>query len=369
MNACWIFSLLWLPAVQDGAPAAQTEIAQNPQALIASLGAATFADRHQASQQLRQLTTSDIARLAERAVRTGSAESIVRILAEVDNRYGNASLPEDEQALVSETLETLAAQAAQVPAELSLQSLNLHAQRRASLAMKELRKRGAAIRRGTFQAGIVLGGAARNPPIQIFLDENWKGGLEGIELFSRIVRSDDPAQFTGRDATVYLIDGHTLSAAELNRLRELIGQNRIAQRGRVALGIVGDPVFAPGVIIDRVSSNGSADRAGLRAGDMILAIEVDHQDVLPEEEKKAIPGDEELGTDRSPLADFNDLVERLKKYRAGDTMKLRVIRQYKAAFLFRSLPGDQDDLRQRVPKVEVVSVKLRGWTELGEPAQ
>ncbi|MCR9197423.1 MAG: PDZ domain-containing protein [Planctomycetaceae bacterium] len=382
MNACWItiFCGLLAFANAEGSPAEAT-VAQ--QSLIASLSSQAYADRCRASEQLRKLSTSEVANLARVAAKTASAEAIVRIMAEIDNRYGRAELPVEDQLAASATLEMLAVQDDPLPAESAQQSLNLHSARRAALAMKELRKLGAAIRRGTFQSGIILGGVSSNPPIQIFLDENWKGGLDGIELLTRIVRTESLPQFAARDATVYLIDGHPLTDKELDRLREIVGQNRIANRGRVALGIVGDPVFAPGVIIDRISRNGSADRAGLRAGDMILAIErePEAEDLppgpLPGEKPKApdrrqegpILGDDKFGRNRHVLADFNDLVEQLKFYRAGDTVRLRVIRQGKAALVFRNFPGQEPNIAEDKLKLEVVSVKLRGWTELGEPAE
>ena len=379
MNVCWTTLFCCLLATANG-EGSSTEATAAQQSLIASLSSQAYADRCRASGQLRKLSTTDVADLARVAAKTASAEAIVRIMAEIDNRYGRAELPVEDQLAASATLEMLAAEDDPLPAESAQQSLDLHSARRAALAMNELRKQGAAIRRGTFQNGVMLGGVSSNPPIQIFLDENWTGGLEGIELLTRIVRTERLQQFAARDATVYLIDGHPLTDQELDRLREIVGQNRIANRGRVALGIVGDPVFAPGVIIDRISQRGSADRAGLRAGDMILAIEREPEaenlppGPLPGEKPKApdprqdgpIVGDEKFGRNRHVLADFNDLVERLKTYRAGDTIRLRVIRQGKAVLMFRR---QEPKLMEDQLKVEIVSVKLKGWTELGEPAE
>lgn len=379
MNVCWTILFCCLLVSANGDSSSE-EATGAQQSLIASLSSQAYADRCRASDQLRKLSTTDVADLARVAAKTASAEAIVRIMAEIDNRYGRAELPLEDQLAASATLEQLAVEDDPLPAESAQQSLNLHAARRAALAMNELRKQGAAIRRGTFQNPVMLGGVSANPPIQIFLDENWKGGLEGIELLTRIVRTERVPQFPARDATVYLIDGHPLTEKQLDRLREIVGQNRIANRGRVALGIVGDPVFAPGVVIDRISQRGSADRAGLNAGDMILAIErePEAEDLppgpLPGEKPKApdrrqdgpILGDEKFGRNRHVLADFNDLVEQLKSYRAGDTIRLRVIRQGKAALMFRRQEPRfaEDEL-----KLEIVSVKLKGWTELGEPAE
>lgn len=336
--------------------------------LLASLGSKTYADRRQASLDLKELTTDEVTELARIAADSSSAEAIIRVLAEIDNRYSSSETSGTDQVATSETLESLVVDGQQLAAETARQSLVQHASRRASLAMNELRKRGASVRERSFRpGGIVFGGAARRTPIQIFLDENWEGGLEGINLFQRILPSRDGVSAINRDVSVYLIDGHELSDKELDRLRELIGQNRIASRGRVALGIIGNPGVAPGVIIDQVSANGSAALAGLRAGDMILAIEVDEDAVRPEDKKQTLIGDEEFGQNRRPLEDFNDLVTQLKDYRPGDVMKVRVIRQYESVNLFGNIPrraGDPD----KKTKVEIVSVKLRGWTDLGVPA-
>ncbi len=75
------------------------------QSLIAGLGAKSFEVRAEASKQLKTLPNEQIRRMSELAAGQASAEVIVRILAEVDNRYSNGDTKQQE--LASETLEAL----------------------------------------------------------------------------------------------------------------------------------------------------------------------------------------------------------------------------------------------------------------------
>lgn len=333
-------------------------------ALLNDLAAESFATRIQASKQLKTLSPSQLLELASKATSIASAESIIRILAEIDNRYSSTS--KEDEAAASAVLEELTNAKRILLAETAELSLHEHWKKRVSLALKNLTERGAIIKRGTFRRPrMAFGRPVNMATMQILITETWKGGDAGIDAFERLAMLMGPVTATAPGATVYLIAGHDLTEDQQTRLREIVGQNRIAIRSRVALGIVGSPVFSPGVMIETVSKGSSAEAAGLRDGDLLLAIE----GIPPEDGEAQLPGDDELGTNRTPLRDFQDLVSKLMDYDKDDVMKVRVIRNFKPFLLGRNMgiripeDGQQELLKQ--PKPEIIDVKLKGWEALG----
>lgn len=336
-----------------------------PSQLLDNLGAESFATRIQASKELKTLGTSQILELAAQAGSIASAEAIVRILAEIDNRYSSASMEED-QAAASKVLEDLTTAKRILLAESAGLSLREHWEKRASLALKDLTNHGAIIKRGTFKRSqMAFGRPISSATMQILITDAWKGGDRGIDAFERLPMLTGALTAANAGASVYLIAGHNLTEAQQARLTEIVGRNRLAVRSRVALGIVGNPVISPGVMIESVSKGSSAEAAGLRAGDLLLAIEGDKL----EDHEASLPGDKELGTDRAPLRDFQDLVTKLMDYDKDDIMQMRVIRNFQPYLLARNIrlriPEDGQLELMKQPTPEIIDVKLKGWEALG----
>jgi S1-C subfamily serine protease len=104
------------------------------------------------------------------------------------------------------------------------------------------------------------------------------------------------------------------------------------------------------VLIQTVTKGSTAAAAKLQPGDLLLGLTAR----LPDAPKDSVPE----ASDN--LRDFDDLVERLKKFRPGDIVYLTVIRDFRLAALQGRLP------RAIKPSggEEVVEVKLKGWQEL-----
>lgn len=327
--------------------------------LLANLGSENFATRIQASRDLKELSAKEILQLASKAASITSAETVVRILAEIDNRYSSES--KEDVTAASKILEDLASAKRVLLSETAELSLQEHWEKRVTLALATLQEQGAIIKRGTFRRARMAFGRSANPPtMQILITDAWKGGESGIDAFERLAMLMGPVSAAPIGASVYLIAGHNLTEAQQSRLTEIVGQNRVAVRSRVALGIVGNPVISPGVLIESVSKGSSAEAAGLSAGDLLLAIEEQN----PKNAGESLPGDKELGTSRTPLLDFQDLVAKLMAYDKDDVMKVRVIRNFRPYMLGRNLGLDRNEFENQ-PKPEIVEIKLKGWEALG----
>lgn len=368
--------------------------------LLADLDSSQYATRIQASRTLKSLSSNQLSDIARLANDTSSAETVIRIVAELDNRYSspsklrtesgpdvaspNKSGSLDNMMAASVALESLVTEQRVLIAEAAEQSLSEHADKRTAIALQELQALGAFIRFGAMPtSNIGMGPQDSSQLLQILLTKEWKGGEEGLEIFTRLeelfgpLRNfRNPRMATELRASVYLIDGHQVSEQAESRLAELTGQPQVQHRSEVALGIVWDSMFSfvSGVVIGNISKGGSAQQAGLNPGDLLLAIETDKKPEQPDPrdllfgQQRPLPGDDTLGENRIPLRDFDDLVTRLKDYRKGDVIKLRVVRNGKDLILnargirFGNRRPEPEPLE---PKPEVVDVKLTGWEELG----
>ena len=349
------------------------------QILIEDLGAADFERRAAASRQLKQLATDDIKTLASLSVEHPSAEVIIRLLAEVDARY--ASDDAETVLAASEALESLSETTRIVLAENANESLRKHWQTRIDLAIEELEKNGAHVKNGALaqDRGIALGRRFSIGTVNIFIDESWHGDADALKVFRRLSALVGPIGAAG-GVRVYLLDGHPLSDRQRADLAELVGQNRIAERSRVALGITYDGANqGAGVLIQTVSKGSTAASAELESGDLILRLSA----TAPNPAKDSVPNAAD------DLQDFDDLVERLKEFRPGDVVYLTVVRDFRRAVLHSRLlrqlnippreaprPGE-DSLKPPLgtPKPNqpnavptygpvVVEVKLKGWRDL-----
>ncbi|HIE97481.1 MAG TPA: PDZ domain-containing protein [Fuerstia sp.] len=331
--------------------------------LIEELGAADFARRAAASKQLKQLAVDDIKTLASLSVEHPSAEVIIRLLAEVDARYASDD-PETVRA-ASQALESLSETTRIVLAENANESLRRHWQTRIDLAIKELKENGAAVKNGAFTQNPGIGWGQRSSIgiVNIIIDESWQGGPDALRVFRRLSALVGPIGARG-GVSVYLLDGHPLSDRQHAELTEFVGQNRVVERSRVALGITPDSANpGSGVLIRTVSRGSTAASADLAAGDLILGLTATPLKTPKENASGAAHN----------LRDFDDLVERLKEYRPGDVVYVTVVRDFRRAVLqnrlFRQLNiplRDNQKLPVETPKPdqEVVEVTLKGWRDL-----
>ncbi len=263
------------------------------------------------------------------------------------------------------------------------------------------------------------GGTPRS--LQVMFTDEWTGGYEGLKIFGRLSALFAVENLQASGVTVYLIDGHQITEQQEAKLAEWVGHTRLVRRGAVALGIVGDArIIGGGVLIGEVSPGGTADRGGLRGGDLLLAMEPAKQPTpkvaesdkpsvnpsndapaknkltpevpdseVPDSEVLAIEdvkGDEDapvivelddlsqdryLSGDKRRLRDFDDLVERLKGYKIDDEITLHVIRgyeRYRMNLMFGgrrfNIPDDGAPPDRGALKVELVKVKLKGWKDV-----
>jgi hypothetical protein len=352
-------------------------------ALVENLGAADFKRRATASKELKQLTADEIRTLAALSVEQPSAEVIIRLLAEVDARY--ASGDEETVRAASTALEALAETTRLVLAEAANESLRQHWQTRIDLAITELVKHGAHVKNGSFAKGTMGRWLPQNSvgTVNVFIDENWRGGADGLKVFARLTALTGRKNIVG-GLRVYLLDGHPLTDKQHITLTAHVGQERLAERSRVALGIRPHSVnLERGVLIQTVTRGSTAAAAKLQPGDLLLGLKAR----LPNPPKDNVPQPSDN------LRDFDELVERLKQFRPGDVVYLTVIRDFRmTAGPGRLLgrpnllprpepqPDDQEPDAEK-PKSgepdsnrgphgeEIVEVTLKGWHELETDGQ
>lgn len=335
--------------------------AEESRAVVQQLTADDFSVRLAARGRLEDVPAAD---LRQAVLAPGlNPEAAVALLAELERRYQSMDLSDagaavQDRLLLSELLEKLKTDRRLVLADGASRILNEHWRVRVALARRELEKVGAYVRSGSFTSRDELRWLPGRglPSIQILLGEDFTGGMEGIDLIERMSRLTDPGLGVA-GISVWLLEGHKLTDPEYARLSQLVGQNRIQERSRIALGIRSRPGVASGVIIESVTKGSSAADAGLNSMDLLVSI----VEPIPED---ASPAEREEAEKKAELRDFDDLVERLKKYRDGDIIQLKVVRG--AGHLTRNnFFGPAPDLPQQIPlKEEIVSVTLKGWEKL-----
>lgn len=345
----WLFCGSAEPAF-SGDPVAVPKVLNG---VLAGLQANEFSTRIAAAKQLSELSTAELGVLANLPASELVPEAATRVLHELEKRYVDES-NEQEARMASKFIEDLASSARLMLADGARRVLEKHWRRRVAIVRGELEDLGAKFRDGTFSSEDNMRWlpGADMPTLQILLGEEWQGGNEGLRKLERMAALTDPQlRMTGLYA--WVLEGHKLTEADFSTLNELVGQNRIYLRSRVALGISGWGNVGPGVLIKSVSRGGSADAAGLRERDFIVSIVEPVPDGISEVEKQK-------RLEAQKLQDFDDLVERLKKYREGDVIKLQVVRGLFGGNQFAPRVPPQG---QRGP-AEIVDVKLKGWMDL-----
>ncbi|MEQ9408415.1 MAG: PDZ domain-containing protein [Fuerstiella sp.] len=354
-----VASLLWGPFLSVAAAAdASEQPATGLQTLVAELSARDFATRLQASTQLADLSLAELRSLLSLPESQLNAEVVVRLLKELERRYDPGR--KDELQAVSDLVESLTGSTRLLLADGSQRILARHWRTRVMIARQELESLGARFRDGSFTARGGMGWMAGSdyPSVQLLIGEDYTGGSEGLRIVKRMQNLTDPGLRGNSGLFVWILDGHPLTDQDQAFLAELVGPTRVNERSRVALGIRTDRTVAPGVVIDEITSGSSAEDAKLVPGDVLLAI----LDPIPED----ISDEEKLELERKQqLRDFDDLVARLRNYREGDVIRVRVrrggIRQNNRLF---GGPLPQQNPPFRAPWEEIVEVTLKGWDQL-----
>jgi len=347
---------------------ADTELSQKLTTLVRELGAKHHEVRAAASASLKDLSAEDVAELAKVALEQPNAEVVIRIQAEVESRYTSEN--EEDVEVASNALESSAGHQRLVLADQAAQALRQHWHKRIELATAELERHGAIVKHGEFTRGrmnrMFPGQQFDVDSFQILITESWSGGDEALAIFDRLAALCGPSSRIPGGISVFLIGGNPLTNAQETRLINVVGSNRVVKRSRVALGIKGTPSPDQGVMIMEVSEGSSAKDAGLKEGDLILAIDDPSQksnDAKDEQEDSK--SDEERLDDKTLLRDFDDLVARLMDYKPGDVMTMRVIRNYPSIRTLQLFGRPDLERFPRQPlKIETIKVKLKGWEHL-----
>ncbi len=140
-------------------------------------------------------------------------------------------------------------------------------------------------------------GEQRRDVSQIVIPLAWQGGDEGLRYVARIP--------TLRQLLVIAPNEEgAVSQAGLDRLQLALPNLRIDQRGPAQIGIsfLTNETIEAGLLIDGVEPKRAAERAGLKAGDILVKF------------------------DEHELESFEHLTTLLKKYAPGDTIKVQVLR-------------------------------------------
>ncbi|MGQ0636195.1 MAG: PDZ domain-containing protein [Planctomycetaceae bacterium] len=252
---------------------------------IGQLASDSFEARDRATKELESAGAAAIAPLAA-AAETGELEvtyRAVRALETIAHR-GAGSEFEEAQGVLERLAESKRRSVARRAAT-ALAGLTEVRHRHALARVFELGAR----RHESPLSKVLVAVDEGDEPVELIIDRRWKGGDEGIINLRRIARLD----------TIYVIDGAPVTDEVLARLQAALPRLQVQRRGEAMLGVSCDHATCQ---IQTVADGSAAARAGLERGDRIVKYD-----------------GEDVGT-------FSRLIEMTRKYRAGDKIKLEVIR-------------------------------------------
>jgi hypothetical protein len=276
--------------------------------LLADLSSATFAVRQQATETLKKADAATLNALSELIDTHPDPETVRRLIDILDYHYQNATLLSDTMRSAAEGIEKANVSERWFVAEAAQNVLKRNSRRRIELTVVELLKDGVPLspvdprKVGSGDMFEQFGGAASDHQLQIFVDGTFPDTPRTYDLLRRL-RGLQAEVFLRQFnlAAVYLIDGHKLGPEQIGRLKSIFGDASVQERGAVCLGITPAPTFENrGIQIGSIKANSSASAAGLRENDIIVAM------------------------NKEPLAEFDDLILRLRKFRTGDTITLQM---------------------------------------------
>jgi hypothetical protein len=306
--AVWC-TTLWCLA--GSARAENVEVATGEQVArwIVELDDNRYSTRERAQFRLEKAGSAAVAEVAQSA-RTGSLESSTRAL-----NILLAWSEGDDKALRMAALEQIA-KLQHRPTEAGLAGKILaDAREQATLAkIVELGGRHNIAQQMRGARVVRLGGRIEQP-LQVTIGPHWKGTLEDLKLLNQIPRvavlSLHSAPFGDEVAPVLLDLSHVkrielystkLSDEASEKLQERLSPHVVLDVRGAQLGIGGDPRNGRAQV-NWVGAGSAAEKAGLQAGDLITEL------------------------DGEKVADFSDLVDRVKIHEPGDTVTLKVTRR------------------------------------------
>ena len=355
LTAAMLLGLLSTVSAQAQSPTSTDSVSADTAALLERLSDPGFGLRQRALQELLQQarTTTGLQTLGAALENNANPEAARRIIEVLELAWRDADFREPQAQQISEILERAAVSRHWYLAEAARDILDRLWQRRVELAIAELNRlkvpmepRDPTLLWKTSERSSSMFGAdpTSDQHLKIYIDETWPTDPRAFQLLQRLQGLAVWSRIGGGLVSIYKIDGNPLSVEQTALLKGIFGDLRIQERGRVCLGVLQDGLVegGVGVPIGRVEKDSSADRAGLRSGDLI----------------QALNGQE--------LRDFDDLVKLLRQFKVGDTITMTVIPQVFVPRRGFGVPFPPDeppnpDDGTRTPKD--VKVTLRGWYE------
>jgi hypothetical protein len=325
------------PAVSGRPPeiSPDTTVSNEITQLVSDLGSPEYARRQAAVATLRDAKGQQLKEICK-VLETGEdSESARRIIEVLELRYEQAPLDSEDVLITSEAIEKSAHSERWFVSETARDVLDRHWRRRTEIAVIELvsmnvplsPKDPSELWKQNPDAPPQMFGQAdptSSRHLKIYIDKNWPGNDRAFELLKRLDSLQTESFMTQpRLVSIYLIDGHPLAIEQVAILKGTFGDTQIAERGRVCLGVLNEPRFGveEGILVGSVQKGSSADAAGIRSGDLIVAM------------------------NGKKLTDFDQLVTQLRSFDVGDKIMLHIRNN-----------GLQDEGGSRS-----VEVTLKGW--------
>ena len=307
---------------------------------VRRLGATSFETRLAADRQLSTIPAARIPELAQLAITVESAESASRILNTLQLLYLEADALRAKAA--AEALEVLLNCDRVLLQEEATWVLTQYWQRRQEFTLQDLERHGLLIVRPETRRKVDVRNVSSDG-LHVFITEEWDGSDRGRQLLDRLpglarqlMAGQVPNQLqrgrfgaarignTPPSVVIFLVRGHSLTKDGSAQLKGAYGAS-VQDRAEVMMGIQSAAGIAgKGCRIRQVIAFGSADAAGIQPGNTITSLA------------------------DTPIESFEDLVEELKQYHAGDIVSVRVRR---GGFTIPPGQGDEED----------VMVKLLSW--------
>lgn len=271
------------PAVAQRAPRASAELTR----IVARLGDTSYAVRKSATRALIAAGGEAVTPLVEAAA-GDNLEITTRAMRILQTIYGNA----DEATVdrIDDAVEQLRESPHKHAALRAQRVMEFNLITREQRAAREIARLGGEVKVSQGNGQVFPGGPMVSFK-QVTIDKEWKGGDEALKYISRL----------SNVSTLYLCEGAPVSELAVKKLLQQNNRLSIQKRSNACLGVSGLP-NNPGCIIRTVVPGSAADNAGLRTNDVI----------------NVISGEQ--------IAGFEELVEALKKYDAGDTVEFRGFR-------------------------------------------
>jgi hypothetical protein len=250
-----------LPAASppDSLPRAELTVEEIGAAIV-DLGHDDFAVREAATKKLGKAGVAAVKPLAA-AAEHEDLEVAIRAVRVLDAMFRADDDVANEAA--EREIERLAKSKSAVIAERSRGTLESLTAVREQRAIRALVRMGAEVELTQDfgrnpQRGFLMGQRDIGQKRNVLLNEDWKGGDDGLEQIRKITDLN----------AIYITPGAKVSAEAFDRLERDV-PNRVQRRGSGMLGIMAD-ASPDGCVITGITEGGPADEAGLELQDLIL---------------------------------------------------------------------------------------------------